>query len=146
MSGANHFSNRLMFELIEAFKKKTHIIDLKLCRVLMEDKIFPWILLIPMRKGVLQMNQLSEEDSLQLMMEINFASNIMEDIFPTDRLNVAAIGNKSPQLHIHIICRTKDDPLWPETVWGEKMEQLSESELIERSNSIKEAFGEKWKN
>ena len=136
----------MAFELIEAFRTKAHIIDLKLCKVLMEDKIFPWILLIPMRENVLQMNQLSEEDSLQLMKEINFASNIMESLFPTDRLNVAAIGNKSPQLHIHIICRTKGDSLWPETVWGQKMEKLSESEISKRSDLIKKAFKEKWEN
>lgn len=130
----------MAFELIETFKKKPHIIDLKLCKVLMEDKIFPWILLIPMRENVIQMNQLNEEDSLQLMKEINFASNIMENLFPTDRLNVAAIGNKSPQLHIHIICRTKDDPLWPETIWGQEMVKLSEPELTERSNLIRKAF------
>ena len=130
----------MAFELIEAFQRKPHITDLKLCRVLMEDKIFPWILLIPMRENVIQMNHLSEEDSLQLMKEINFASNIMESLFPTDRLNVAAIGNKSPQLHVHIICRTKDDPFWPETIWGQKMEKLSEPELNDRVNSIKEAF------
>ncbi len=54
------------------------------------------------------MNQLKETDSIQLIKEINFATNIMEKIFPTDRINVAAIGNNSHQLHIHIISRTKN--------------------------------------
>lgn len=130
----------MAFELIESFKKKDFVIDLKLCKVLMEDKVFPWILLIPQRENVTQMNQLSEADSLQLMKEINFSTNIMERIFPTDRINVAAIGNKTPQLHIHIISRTQNDPLWPETIWGQKMDKLSEQEREKRLDCLKKAF------
>ncbi|MDO4975021.1 MAG: HIT domain-containing protein [Alphaproteobacteria bacterium] len=128
------------FELIDAFKKKDFIVDLKLCRVLMENKIFPWILLIPRKANITQMNQLSELESFQLIKEINFATNIMEKTFPTDRINVAAIGNKSPQLHIHIISRTKDDPLWPETIWGQKMDLLDDIEKENRVYLLKNAF------
>lgn len=135
----------MQFELLNYFKKKEFIIDLKLCKVLMEDKSYPWILLIPMKNDITQINQLSEDDSLQLMREINFASNVMEKIFKTDRLNVAAIGNKTPQLHIHIISRTKDDALWPETIWGQNIEKLSESDRISRYTLIKEEFEKSWK-
>lgn len=135
----------MQFELLNDFKTKEFIIDLKLCKVLMEDKVYPWILLIPMKNDITQINQLSEDDSLQLMREINFASNVMEKIFKTDRLNVAAIGNKTPQLHIHIISRTKDDALWPETIWGQNIEKLSESDRISRSTLIKEEFEKSWK-
>ena len=128
------------FKLLEAFDKKPHIIDLELCKVLMEDKIFPWILLIPMRENIVQMNQLNEKDSLILMREINLASNIMEKLFNPDRLNVAAIGNKTPQLHIHIISRKESVPLWPETVWGQKMEKLPEEAICTRVKLLKEAF------
>ncbi len=130
----------MAFELINAFKNKDFIIDLDLCRVLMEDKVFPWILLIPRINGITQMNQLKESDSIQLIKEINFATNIMEKIFPTDRINVAAIGNKSPQLHIHIISRTKNDPLWPETIWGQEMEILDNKEKEKRIYLLKKAF------
>lgn len=135
----------MQFELLNDFKTKDFIVDLKLCKVLMEDKVYPWILLIPMKNDITQINQLSEDDSFQLIKEINFASNVMEKIFKTDRLNVAAIGNKTPQLHIHIISRTKDDPLWPETIWGQNIEKLSESDRISRSTLIKEEFEKSWK-
>lgn len=130
----------MAFELINAFKNKDFIVDLNLCRVLMEDKVFPWILLIPRVSNITQMNQLKESDSIQLIKEINFATNIMENIFPTDRINVAAIGNKSPQLHIHIISRTKNDPLWPETIWGQEMEILDNKEKEKRIYLLKKAF------
>ncbi len=135
----------MAFELSDSFKNKEYIIDLKLCKVLMEDKIYPWILLIPMRENIVQINQLKEKDSTQLIKEINFASNIMEATFLTDRLNVAAIGNKTPQLHIHIISRTTSDPLWPETIWGQKMENLTNKSIAERSNLLKKEFSRLWK-
>ncbi|MCR5224840.1 MAG: HIT family protein [Alphaproteobacteria bacterium] len=128
------------FELLDTFKKKELITELPLCSVVMENKEFPWILLIPRIPNILQINHLSEQQQFQLIKEINLASNIMEDIFPCDRLNVAAIGNKCPQLHIHIICRTKDDSLWPETVWGMEMRKLTEVEALTRAEKIRKAF------
>lgn len=130
----------MTFELIKSLKNKDFITDLKLCRVLMEDKVIPWILLIPRRQNITQMNQLSEQDSLQLIKEINFATNTMENTFPTDRINVAALGNKMPQLHIHIISRTKNDSLWPETIWGQEMEILNNIEKENRMYLLKKSF------
>jgi diadenosine tetraphosphate (Ap4A) HIT family hydrolase len=134
----------MKFELLDTFKKKDQIIDLKLCKVLMEDKEYPWILLIPTRANITQINQLSEGDSIQLIKEINFSSNIMEKLFETDRLNIAAIGNKTPQLHIHIIARKKNDPLWPKTIWGQPMKNLEISEKIKRLNLLKNEFSKSW--
>ncbi|MDR3030872.1 MAG: HIT family protein [Holosporales bacterium] len=129
-----------MFELLDAFKKKEFIRDLKLCKTLMEDKEYPWILLIPMRDNIMQINQLSEEDSVQLMKEIRIASKIMNELFDSERLNIAAIGNKTPQLHIHIISRKSSDSLWPKTVWGMQMKKLTDSEKIDRADKIRESF------
>ena len=122
------------------FQKKPLIAELPLCSVVLETKSYPWILLIPRRPNVLQMNHLSELDQQQLMTEIRIASGIMEKLFPTDRLNVAAIGNKTPQLHVHIISRTKSDPLWPETVWGQPMDSLEGALLEERVQRLRDAF------
>ena len=130
----------MAFQLLETFQKKSLIKELDLCSVIMEDKEFPWILLIPRVENVVQINQLSLEQQLQLTKEINFCSNIMEKLFECDRLNVAAIGNKTPQLHVHIICRTKNDSLWPETVWGQEMRRLTAEENKERANLITKAF------
>lgn len=128
------------FKLLECFQKKPLIAELPLCSVVLETKSYPWILLIPRRPNVLQMNHLSELDQQQLMTEIRIASGIMEKLFPTDRLNVAAIGNKTPQLHVHIISRTKSDPLWPETVWGQPMDSLEGVLLEERVQRLRDAF------
>ncbi|MDR1335086.1 MAG: HIT domain-containing protein [Holosporaceae bacterium] len=128
------------FILLDAFWEKSFVVDLPLCRVLMEDKEFPWIFLIPRRANIRQMNQLSREDRCVLMEEITTASNLMEQLFPTDILNVAAIGNKTPQLHVHIISRNKQDSLWPEVVWGKQMKKLSEEEKEHNLSRIKAAF------
>lgn len=128
------------FKLLECFQKKPFIAELPLCSVVLETKSYPWILLIPRRPNLLQINHLSESDQQQLMAEIRIASDIMEKLFPTDRLNVAAIGNKTPQLHIHIISRTIDDPLWPETVWGQPMDSLEGADLEKRVQLLRDAF------
>jgi diadenosine tetraphosphate (Ap4A) HIT family hydrolase len=105
------------FEMHPALAKKTFVCDLPLCRILLENnKIFPWIFLVPRVSKVSQINHLSFADQLKLIGELNFASEVMEKLFPCDRLNVAAIGNKTDQLHIHVICRFIDDPHWPDTV------------------------------
>ncbi|MBE6447624.1 MAG: HIT family protein [Alphaproteobacteria bacterium] len=132
----------MVFQLLETFQKKNKICDLKLCTVIMENKEFPWILLIPRVANVKQMNQLTLDDQLQLMKEINLCSNIMEELFECNRLNVAAIGNKTPQLHVHIVCRTEKDSLWPETIWGQQMTTLSLEEAEERALKIRKKFEE----
>ncbi len=130
----------MAFKLLDTFKKKSLIAELELCSVVMENKEFPWILLIPRVENVVQINQLSIEQQIQLMKEINLCSNIMEELFDCDRLNVAAIGNKTPQLHIHIVCRTINDSLWPETIWGRQMKKLTDNENDQRAQKLKYAF------
>lgn len=138
-----------IFKLIPTFKAKPHIAELNLTTVLLEPKLdFPWILLIPRRtntdgQSIVQMNHLSIEDQIQLIKEIDLASNIMEKLFPCDRLNVAAIGNMSPQLHIHVICRRKDDPLFPDVVWNKPMTEMTESQVKERLELLKAGFNGK---
>ena len=131
------------FELLPVFQSKETICDLQLSRVVMEDTELPWVLLIPRRPCVFQMNHLSEPDQILLMKEISFVSNIMEEIFECDRLNIAAIGNKAQQLHIHVICRTKSDTWWPETVWGQSMPKLSPATKITRANKLKQLINKK---
>jgi diadenosine tetraphosphate (Ap4A) HIT family hydrolase len=92
--------------------------DLPLSRVLaMDDADFPWLLLVPRRAGASEIIDLGAEQST-LMNEIALASQALKDETRCDKLNVAAIGNMVPQLHIHIVARRKDDPLWPKPVWG----------------------------
>jgi diadenosine tetraphosphate (Ap4A) HIT family hydrolase len=92
--------------------------DLTLSRVLaMNDADYPWLILVPRRVGVSEIIDLGAEET-QLMVEIARASRALKDATGCDKLNVAAIGNVVPQLHVHIVARRKDDPLWPKPVWG----------------------------
>lgn len=99
-------------------EKKSFVIDLPLCRVLLEDeKSYPWLLLVPRRQGVSRMMDLSISDQWHLLQELDFTQKMMWKEFQPTQLNVAAIGNKTPQLHVHVIARYENDPAWPNTVW-----------------------------
>ena len=93
--------------------------DLALCRVLaIDDAVYPWLVLVPRRAGVTEIADLGASDAARLTAEIALASRALKAATRCDKLNVAAIGNLVPQLHVHIVGRRKDDPLWPKPVWG----------------------------
>jgi diadenosine tetraphosphate (Ap4A) HIT family hydrolase len=93
--------------------------DLPLSRLLVNnDANYPWLLLVPRRPDAREIIDLGEKDQLQLMIEIAHTSRALKDITACHKLNVAAIGNVVPQLHVHIIARRRDDPAWPKPVWG----------------------------
>ena len=135
------------FELHPNFFSKIFLIDLPLSRLLLENEShYPWILLIPRRKNISRMMDLLPEDQLQLLHELDLAQNILWNEFHPSQLNVAAIGNKTPQLHLHVIARYTDDPAWPGTVWdhpvrspysSEKLVEIQEK-LIKRFSSIEQ--------
>jgi diadenosine tetraphosphate (Ap4A) HIT family hydrolase len=66
------------------------------------------------------------------MAEIAQVSRILKDVTQCDKINIAAIGNIVPQLHVHIVARRKDDPLWPKPVWGVAPVRAGEPESFER--------------
>jgi diadenosine tetraphosphate (Ap4A) HIT family hydrolase len=90
-----------------------------LCRLLlMLDANYPWFILVPDRDGIEEIHQLETEDQQQLMRESVSLSRALVRGFAPDRLNVAALGNVVPQLHVHHIVRYRDDAAWPAPVWG----------------------------
>ena len=94
------------------------ICDLALSRLLaMNDADFPWLILVPRCAGASDMTDLGGEQPL-LMDEIAAVSRALKDETRSDKLNVAAIGNMVPQLHIHVVARRIGDALWPKPVWG----------------------------
>ncbi|MFI5343047.1 MAG: HIT domain-containing protein [Chlamydiales bacterium] len=108
----------MTFVLHPNLVKKLFITDLPLCRVLLEDEIhYPWLFLVPRRPNISRLFDLSSSDQLQFIKELDFTQRVMWEEFQPAQLNVAAIGNKTPQLHIHLIARYIDDPAWPNTVW-----------------------------
>ena len=109
-----------MFSLNERLQADTRLVtDLRLCRVLlMNNRLWPWLILVPMREDAVEIHRLGEADQLTLMREIALASRVVERLFAPDKMNVGALGNMVPQLHVHVIGRTRGDPAWPGPVWG----------------------------
>ena len=94
--------------------------DLALCQLrLISDASYPWLVLIPRRPEVSEIVELDEADREVLMQEIVAVSQALKTLTGCDKLNVAALGNMVPQLHIHVIARFKGDPAWPKPVWGQ---------------------------
>lgn len=90
-----------------------------LCRLLlMNERRYPWFILVPQLAGISEIYRLSEEDQRQLLRESSALSKVLAELFAADKLNVAAIGNLVPQLHVHHVVRYRDDPAWPAPVWG----------------------------
>lgn len=86
--------------------------------LLHRDANYPWFILVPRRQGVREIFQLEDDDQVQLVRESSQLSEVLMDVFSGDKLNVAALGNVVPQLHIHHIVRFRTDPAWPRPVWG----------------------------
>lgn len=98
--------------------------DWPLCQVrLQDDARFPWLVLIPRRAGLHELEDLSVLERAALMEEIVRAGEVVRALGeaalrPVQKLNVAAIGNVTAQLHVHVVGRRHDDGLWPDPVWG----------------------------
>ena len=122
-------------------KSSHHITDLKLCSIRLHDNSkFPWVMLIPRINKITDISDLNSKDQIQLIKEIVFVSKIMKKLFKTSKLNVEKIGNIVPQLHIHIIARSKKDSSWPLSVWVVKGKCYSAKALKEVINKIRFAF------
>lgn len=93
--------------------------ELELCSLrLMNDRRFPWLLLIPRRTDCIEILDLPTADRDQLWAEILAISDLLKQLTNPDKLNVAALGNQVSQLHVHIIARFGTDVAWPAPVWG----------------------------
>ena len=121
----------MTFKLDKKFLNTSHhLTDLKLCTIRINDNSkFPWIILIPKRNKITDMSELNSKDQTLLMKEIVYVSKIMKKLFKTSKLNVEKIGNIVPQLHIHIIARSKKDSSWPLSVWVVKGKNYSKTAL-----------------
>lgn len=92
-------------------------------RRLMDDARFPWLVLIPRVAGASELDDLDEAQRTMLMAEIVAAGAMVRRLGealgrPVDKINTAALGNVTAQLHVHVVGRRRDDPLWPDPIWG----------------------------
>ena len=132
-----------MEKVSKNFLKDSHFIaELKLCNIrLIDNSKFPWLILIPKRKNVTDIFQLSSKDQILLMREIVYVSKTMKKTFKAFNLNVEKIGNIVSQLHIHIIARSKKDSSWPLSVWVVKKKSYLKQYLDKNIKKIKKNFG-----
>jgi diadenosine tetraphosphate (Ap4A) HIT family hydrolase len=109
-----------------------HAADWPLCRVfLYDDARYAWCLLVPRRPGAVEIADLAHADQVLLMEEIVRLSNAVRAMPGVEKLNVGALGNMVPQLHVHVLGRRKGDPAWPGPVWGHGEPQRHEPALRE---------------
>ncbi len=95
------------------------VADWTLCRVLlMNDARYPWLILVPRRAAAAEIFDLGPEDREMLIAEIALASERLKHVSRSAKINVGALGNLVPQLHIHIVARNPGDAAWPGPVWG----------------------------
>ena len=115
--------------------------DLSLSSVLLlNDARFPWFVMVPRRPGVSEITDLSEEDAAVLMGEVRIAARVMLELSRPDKVNLGALGNVVPQLHVHVVGRFRSDPAWPGPVWGHGTRtpypDHAASALVERAASL----------
>ena len=106
------------------------VTTLPLCVVrLMNDRRFPWVILVPARRAAAEIIDLEPADRATLIEEIALVSGVMRERFRPTKLNVAALGNVVAQLHVHVIARFASDHAWPRPVWGTPAEPYQPDEI-----------------
>lgn len=117
--------------------------DLPLGRVvLMNESRYPWFILVPRRVNISEIYQLTKAERSQIWEESDLLSRQLMQLFQADKLNIAALGNMVPQLHLHHIARFKTDAAWPAPVWGKfKAEPYSEVAAVQRIQQMRQALG-----
>ncbi len=113
-------ANQAGFELDPRIERDSEpLMWLGLCELrLMDDSRWPWLLLIPQRPGITEIHDLTPLDQTMLAFESNMVSQALKAVTGCRKINVAALGNVVPQLHMHVIARNENDCAWPGPVWG----------------------------
>ena len=134
-----------MFELDDAFVATSQAVgDLSLSHVrLHDDARYPWIVLIPRREAARELEDLTRQDLATLTDEILAAGRAVRALgFRIDKLNVGALGNVTPQLHVHVVGRRLGDPAWPGPVWGHSPAQAYDGPALHAAlAAAREALG-----
>ena len=108
--------------------------DLPLSRILLaKEALGPWLILVPRYDALREIHHLSEQDQQQLMRESSAIAALLEQDYQAEKINIGALGNLVPQLHIHHIARFSNDIAWPGPVWGN-------TKGIQRSKEVQQAI------
>lgn len=119
-----------------------HVASLELCDLLlMDDRQYPWLILVPRVPDAVEWFDLSADDAHRLLDEAALAGRLLRSLYAPRKLNVAALGNVVSQLHVHVVARFESDPAWPRPVWGAAPPQRhDEDELRSRRAALREAL------
>lgn len=104
--------------------------------LLMDDSRFPWLILVPRFKDASEWFDLPDEMQIKLSSEVSDIAKKLKHGTGADKINIAALGNQVPQLHIHIIARFKSDAAWPNPVWGNGKAIPYTAETLEKMRKI----------
>ncbi|HYH37668.1 MAG TPA: HIT domain-containing protein [Azospirillum sp.] len=112
--------------------------DFPLCRVLLfDERRLPWLMLVPRRPGAGALLDLTAAERAQLMEELALVGEALTRLFRPLRLNVADIGNRCPQLHVHVVARFASDPFWPAVAWSRMpYQRYEDDERMDRLKNI----------
>ena len=97
--------------------------------LLKNEAAYPWFILVPRKANIQEIFQLEKDERNTLMEEINYLSLLINDYFKPDKLNIGALGNVVPQLHVHIVARFQNDILWPQSIWHSSVEPSTYNEV-----------------
>ncbi|MBX3597644.1 MAG: HIT domain-containing protein [Rhizobiaceae bacterium] len=131
------------FELDRRLEADTEpLFWLGLCEMrLMNDRRWPWIILVPQRPGIEELHELTPLDQAMLTFETNLVAQGLKQVTGCTKINVAALGNMVRQLHIHVIARNEGDPGWPGPVWGfGQRDPYGRTEMHEIKEKLKRAL------
>ena len=133
------------FQLHPQLAQDTWLVtDLPLCRVLLINETrYPWVILVPRQQDIREIHELTAMERQQLWQESDQVSRALMKLFKPDKLNIAALGNQVPQLHIHHIARFQTDAAWPAPVWGKFPPQAyTATETVARIQHLLAALSE----
>lgn len=85
----------------------------------MNDQRFAWLVVVPKKDGLREWHHLPDQEQVALLAVVNQLAAQLETLTGADKMNIGALGNVVPQLHVHIIARFQGDPCWPGPVWGQ---------------------------
>ena len=109
--------------------------------LLMNDRRYPWLILVPRRTAITEIHHLPTKDQRSLFNEITEVAEFLEKEFKPTKINIGAIGNIVPQLHVHLVGRKSDDAAWPNPVWGHSSPiNYKNSEAIQIIKKIERKF------
>jgi diadenosine tetraphosphate (Ap4A) HIT family hydrolase len=92
---------------------------LGLCELrLMDDRRWPWLILVPQRPGMVEVHDMTPLDQTMLVFESNMVAQALKNVTNCTKINTGTLGNIVRQLHVHVVARSEGDPGWPGPVWG----------------------------